>query len=143
MDREKQAAIRTLQRAGLTAEELMAFVPEIRHIATTRAYGPSVEMLNLERGLKRYHAYWDKLPELQFDAGWRVVMRPPIGGAIVRFLVRSGNRKVSVYFDADGNIGASVNYWEIYPAENGDVERFAMLDADGLLDGIRRSLEAR
>ena len=32
-------------------------------------------------------------------------------------------------------------YWEIYPAANGDVERYKMEDVDGLLDGLERALE--
>lgn len=97
---------------------------------------------------------WDKragrMPYLRFDPEWEVAVIPPFAQAIARFVVKLGERTVSVYADFDNALGyygtdedGQPNpYWEIYPSEDGDVERFGIDDAIGLIGGIRRSFAA-
>lgn len=93
---------------------------------------------------------WDgEIPFIEFREGWWIKMRPPFGNAIVRFSVTTSeiSGDISVYLDCYhllgiyGKPGDPEPYWEIYPSDDGDVERFAMEDTESLIDGIKRSIE--
>ena len=95
---------------------------------------------------------WDKwrkeIPYINFPANFLVKITPPVTNAVIRFRVadKSAPEKgdISVYldcYDALGYFGAP--YWEIYPNKEGDTERYAMNDVDGLIDGLREALETK
>ena len=89
---------------------------------------------------------WDKwikeIPAIPLKFGWSIRVIPPFGGAIVRFCVIKNDISISVYLDCYGKIGFMAEpYWEIYPSENGEPERFFMNEIDELSDGIQRSFK--
>lgn len=90
---------------------------------------------------------WEKwrneIPFIPIYKDWEIKVIPPFCGAVVRFLVREpGGDDISVYLDCYDVLGCFGSpYWEIYPAADGDVERYKMEDVDGLLDGLERALE--
>ena len=80
------------------------------------------------------------MPKLSFNPDWQIKVIPPFGGAIARFLVFKGENRVSVYFDANGVLGAMDEpYWEAYPID-GDAERFLLGEEDAMLKAIERQL---
>ena len=85
---------------------------------------------------------WCKeIPFITFDKGWKVKVIPPFGGAVARFLVKSGKASVSVYLDCYEQLGCwDEPYWEIYPHDH-DVFRCAMEDINELLKAIRESFK--
>ena len=95
-----------------------------------------------------YREAEDAFPALRFQPQWEVRIIPPRGGAVVRFLVRSNGREISVYGDYYSALGVFGNhepYWEMYPRtyiddqeghEYQDTERFPLDDAEGLLRAI-------
>lgn len=89
---------------------------------------------------------WDEyqnLPRLKFPPDWEVQMVPPFGGALARFWVFKGENRVSVYFDAHSKLGSVGSpYWEIYPAVDGDVDRFLQNETDAMLLAIEASLNS-
>lgn len=89
--------------------------------------------------------HWtESIPYIEFKPGWGVKVVPPFMGAIVRFLVEKDGCNVSVYLDCYDMLGSMGHpYWEIYPSDDGDTERFDMNDVTGLIDGIERSLIAQ
>lgn len=90
----------------------------------------------VEEALKKTPVPW-----IRFPADWEVQIVFPFCGAAVRFLVRRGNRQVSIYgdyFDCLGSQGEP--YWEVYPVGD-DVGRCAISDVRELLNMIRKALE--
>lgn len=77
---------------------------------------------------------WDKrIPALYFKSSWAVRVIPPFGGAMVRFLVESGEKSVSVYLDCYDELGCMGEpYWEVCSV-GGDTARVLLDDAQGLL----------
>jgi hypothetical protein len=105
-----------------------------------------------DRSLANYTAgkmyEWDKwskeLPYLTFPRGCEVKVMPPFAGAVVRFSVKKGKNSVSVYFDAYGELGAMREpYWEIYPAKDGEPERFLLGEEEQMMKAILASLRKR
>lgn len=89
-----------------------------------------------------YEKWMEAIPDITFPGDWKVKIIPPFGGALIRFRVKKGERKVSVYFDAYDQLGVmGVPYWEIYPNAYGDTERYLMDDVEGLVEGINDALE--
>ena len=84
---------------------------------------------------------WDKLiPSIEFKSDYKVKMRPPFCGAIVRFCVEKGDKSVSVYLDCYSTLGSvSEPYWEAYPI-NDDTARFLMNDVEELIKTIENEL---
>jgi hypothetical protein len=87
---------------------------------------------------------WDKwrneIPYIKFDPEWKVKVIPPFGDAVVRFVVTDGHNTISVYLDCYDNPGHYGSpYWEIYPSDDGDVERYSINDVEHLVEGIRKS----
>lgn len=87
--------------------------------------------------------WMNEIPFIPIYKDWEIKVIPPFCGAVVRFLVREpGGDDISVYLDCYDILGRFGSpYWEIYPAADGDVERYKMEDVDGLLDGLERALE--
>ena len=85
---------------------------------------------------------WIKeIPPLHFKPEWDVIIIPPYGGAIARFLVRYHNKKVSCYLDCYDELGYfGAPYWEIYPYED-DIYRIRMNDTKELMEKIQEVLE--
>ena len=82
---------------------------------------------------------WAKIPCLNFPTDWCIKIVPPTGGVIVRFRVIKGNAEVSIYLDYL-NYPHNKTYWEVWPIGD-DVKRFDLLDTQGLLQAISRSIE--
>lgn len=83
----------------------------------------------------------EKIPYLPFKKDWEVKFLPPFAGAIARFWLKKGEKKVSVYldcFDRLANYGSP--YWEVYPYQD-DVGRFDINDTEGLMAAITEELE--
>jgi len=83
-----------------------------------------------------------KIPFITFPSHWEVKIIPPIGGVIIRFLVRRPYTKgeVSVYLDFDAMLSINTNpYWEVYPY-NGDVGRCGVKNIEKLLKMIEVGL---
>lgn len=87
----------------------------------------------------------EEIPYLQFLSHWKVKIVPPSSGAVVRFLVTTDDKNwISVYLDCYDMLGFyQAPYWEIYPAVDGDCERFPMHETTALLDAIELSLKAQ
>jgi hypothetical protein len=86
------------------------------------------------------------IPAFPLKPEWFVQMVPPFAGAMARFRIyltaetEKGAKHVSIYLDAYDALGCvGTPYWEVYPV-NGDTERFSLLDTDGLIGSISRSL---
>jgi len=80
-----------------------------------------------------WHEWIEKVPLIPFPAGRQIRMRPPFGGALVRFHVFGNGKSVSVYLDVNDSLGYMQQpYWEVYPV-NEENERALMDDVPGLL----------
>ena len=140
MDADVRQALRVLARSGdVGMSHLMEMFSRLCHEKTdiTQRFE-----LSLERHKIEHSEEWDKwsceIPEIEFPAGWKVRIIPPRTMAIVRFVVNG----ISVYLDCYARLGHMPGpYWEIYPAEDGNTERYAMEDVKGLLDGLKRASE--
>lgn len=94
-----------------------------------------------------WRAIWHELefsvPALRFKPHWDVVVVPPRGGAVGRFLVRTERARVSVYLDWYGRLGCEQRpYWEAYSGddENGPV-RFALQDTSELMAWVAQEVD--
>jgi hypothetical protein len=141
MDHDVRLAMQTIARGGPVAvAEMLTMFPILRHEPGTLARrGFSLEGFKLRHEIETKDE-WDRwmreIPEIVFPEGWKIRMRPPMAGAIVRFDCNG----ISVYLDCYGRLGAMDQpYWEIHPSEDGDCERFYMNDIKGLLDGLERA----
>lgn len=86
---------------------------------------------------------YDKVKGLRFDPSWEVFVVPPFGGAMARFVVRKGEKTVSVYcdwFSELGRYGSHDPYWEVCPYKD-DVARFDIFDVDGMMKAVREVIE--
>ena len=55
---------------------------------------------------EEWRSKWVKeIPYLHFDADWEVKIIPPFAGALARFIVKKGDKAVSVYFDGYSQLG--------------------------------------
>ncbi len=87
-----------------------------------------------------WRGWIEKIPAIEFDAGWKVQVIPPFSGALARFRVTVGDKTASVYLDGYEAIGFfGEPYWEVYPVGD-DVGRCAMAATDELLSLIRQSI---
>jgi len=83
-----------------------------------------------------------EIPYINFSSDWQVRIIPPMGGAVVRFIVSYKAKEVSVYLDCYRALGStSIPYWEAYPI-NDDTYRCAMDDVDSLIKVIKEELES-
>ena len=89
-----------------------------------------------------YDRWYVEIPYIRFPAAWEVQIIPPFRGAVVRFKVRNARgREISVYLDCYDTLGCYGSpYWEIFPAADNDIARYAMNDIDGLLKGLKAAM---
>lgn len=86
----------------------------------------------------------NKIPHVQFNPEWDVRAIPAFGGAVIRYMVRQGDLRVSVYLDAYDNIGSvGQPYWEIYPNAEGDTDRILLNETADLVEAIANSFAER
>lgn len=141
-DADVTRALHVIKRHGAVAiEEMLELFPIIRHTGSNRrGFNLANFKLTLALEIRDEWMRWTKeIPAISFPSEWKIQMRPPATGAIVRFSVND----ISVYLDCYSRLGCYDGpYWELYPSEDGDPERFAMMNVDGLLDGLRRAMEA-
>lgn len=96
--------------------------------------------------LDQYYRDWThRIPHIPFDPSWDVRAIPPFSGALVRYLVKERDCPlpgISIYLDGNNSLGYGPEpaYWEIYPAADGDTERFAISETAELVEAIRQSL---
>ncbi len=86
--------------------------------------------------------WMQQIPYITFPQGWEIRVIPSFGCAVVRFMVKKGNREISVFLDCYRMLGAwDRPYWEIYPGPNerGEPERIAMEDVEELIYQISQS----
>lgn len=84
----------------------------------------------------------ERIPVIPLKFGWGIRVIPPFGGAVVRFSIIKNDISISVYLDCYGKLGSMTEpYWEIYPSEGNDPERFLMNEVNELSDGIQRSFK--
>ena len=90
------------------------------------------------------YSKWDRdIPYITFPTDWQVKIRPPFGGAVVRFGIRKGDVEVSVYLDCYDNLGCEGKpYWEVHPHDD-DTFRCDMEDTEALLKAISESIDQR
>ena len=88
-----------------------------------------------------WRSWIDRIPDIEFPAGWKIRVIPPFGGAIVRFRVITEWSNISVYLDAYDMLGYMANqpYWELYPNEDGDVTRVMMNETKELIAALKRA----
>lgn len=103
------------------------------------------EIMESERWLK-------EIPYIKFPSDWEIKVIPPLGGAVVRFLIKKGKKEVSCYLDCYDNLGYIKEplclgseppyffpYWAVYPYK--DTVYFRMNDTEGLLFAISEQLD--
>ena len=85
---------------------------------------------------------WVKvIPALKFPPEWGIRIIPPFQGAIIRFRVVTEFGEISVYLDGYDELGVMGEpYWEIYPGETGDPDRFLMDETTELIEGIKKAI---
>lgn len=81
-----------------------------------------------------------EIPSLKFKEHWEVKIIPPYAGAVARFTIYKNNKQVcSVYLDWHGNLGAvNVPYYELYPNEDDETNRYLLNETEELLSDINR-----
>lgn len=88
-----------------------------------------------------WRGWVNKIPAIQFDAGWKVQVIPPFSGALARFRVTDGDKTASVYLDGYEVLSCfGEPHWEVYPVGDDNIGRCAMADTDELLSLIRQSI---
>ena len=101
----------------------------------------------VEQG-EKWREWCDKIPNLKFDKDWEVRIIPPFAGALARFIVFKGNKRVSVYFDGFSKLRFVINennepipYYETYPSpDSDDVKRYYINETEEMLNDIRKVL---
>lgn len=95
---------------------------------------------------------WEKnglLPSFNFKEKWNVKIRPPFGGAIIRFSIEYQNRWVSVYFDINCSLGLvrdpetddPIPYFECFNGLN--YFRYFLNEVDEMKKDIEEFLEGK
>jgi len=104
-------------------------------------YKHDVHMQRYDVESKENWREWvERIPNISFPADWRVKIIPPFGGALVRFLVIKGEKRISVYLDVFERLGFYGGpYWEIYPYGT-DVYRVSMENTEELIQKITEEL---
>lgn len=88
---------------------------------------------------EEWREWAEQLPSLSFPFPVRIV--PPYAGALIRFWA-GPNGEVSVYLDAFEKLGhMGEPYWELYPNEEGDTERFLLSETSALIARIEALLK--
>ncbi len=97
------------------------------------ARGEKIEGLGdlwINETIENWRHHCQLIPPIVVPEGYFIKIAMPYGGVAARFLmgkVSDVGRVCSVYFDPFNRLGSFDNpYWEIYPNENGDTERFSV-----------------
>lgn len=108
-------------------------------------YKTMFDRCDIERE-EEWRKWCEDMPYLHFDSEWEVKVIPPFGGALARFVVKKGNKSVSVYFDTAcrlgwyaGKDGNPMPYFEIYPYAD-DVRRYSVCQTKQMMADIRKVL---
>lgn len=91
--------------------------------------------------------HWAKaIPFLRFRNDWEVQIVPPVNDATTRFVIRKDDIYVSVYFDANSQLGymydddgKPIPYFEAI-ATNGFEGRYLLNETDQMMDDIANAL---
>ena len=98
----------------------------------------------MEKNNRELAIEWrDKIPTLNFPSEWNVQIIPPFGGAIVRFVVKSNDKEISVYLDGYDILGyRGQPYWEAYPIEENSnhYQRFLINETKELIECIKKEI---
>ena len=94
---------------------------------------------------ERWSEWIHNMPSLHFEKEWGVQVIPPFGGALARFYIVNNGRFVSVYFDPLNRLGIygadkPEPYFEMYPYDGGDVQRYGIDETDEMMKDIRKVL---
>lgn len=89
---------------------------------------------------------WQKeIPYINFDKDWLVRAIPAFHCGVIRYNVQHKKHPdlwVSIYLDCYDQVGCMDEpYWELYPNDDGDCDRFLMADVAGLVGSIRRAFK--
>jgi len=80
------------------------------------------------------------IPFIKFPADWEVQIQPPYMCVMIRFVVRKGDKTVSVFLDCHGVHGtAGEPFWEMYSNRNG-TETCLLRNTNELIGKIERHL---
>lgn len=85
------------------------------------------------------------LPYLSFPPNCEVKIIPPVGGALMRFVIRlkaNPDKTISVYFDQFSRLGCMDKpYWEMYPNEDENTSRYYQGEEEALMLEIIATLD--
>ena len=105
------------------------------------------ERCSLEKSEGWQDIDFELIPFISLGERFVIKVIPPFGGALCRFFVSMKDEygdltgHVSVYLDWFGRFGSSDGpFWEVYPNEDGNNERFDLDDSHGLQRCIKCSL---
>lgn len=97
--------------------------------------------------IEKWREWANEMPKLHFNSDWEVTIIPAYAGALVRFIVSKGDKRVSVYFDTLSRLGCMreedgepIPYFEIYPYKD-DVKRYFINETEELLNDISKILD--
>ena len=88
----------------------------------------------------------DKIPYIHFPSSLDVKAVPPLNGATIRYRVKphgidESTAYVSIYLDCYDSLGSVGSpYWEIYPNEGGNTERFYMHEHKEMIKAVEKSI---
>ena len=89
---------------------------------------------------ENWREWWENAPKLKFKEEWEVKIIPPTQGAMIRFVVFKGEKRVSVYLDTMDRLGCMGRpYFEIYPYED-DVKRYLLDETEEMMNDIEEEL---
>jgi hypothetical protein len=98
-----------------------------------------IKRVEVERDYE-YEKWTKEIPALNFNKSWDVKIIPPFGGAIIRFIIEKGDKKISVYLECYNELGVmNKPYWEAYDF-NDDPRRFLMNETTELLNYITNKI---
>jgi hypothetical protein len=87
-----------------------------------------------------WRKWCEQIPDVKFPKDWNVQLMPPFAGAIVRFVAKKKNKRVSVYLDCYDMLGCfGEPHWEAYPIKDNNV-RWPMADWKKMFTAINREL---
>ncbi len=80
-----------------------------------------------------------EIPPINFDKEWDILVIPPFGGAVARFIVMKDYVRVaSVYLDWYEHLGIyGEPYYELHPWED-DIKRYSLKETIELVEDIRK-----
>jgi len=81
------------------------------------------------------------IPFIKLKETWEIKIMPPALGAIIRFLIKNGGKKVSVYLDGYDMLGSvGKPYWELFSMQTQETVRFGVDETARLLEAIDREI---